>query len=79
MLKNEGLVKMFSSSCRSDKLCSYSLILDLWNKRLNYHFELCYLGSSLQIILMDKIYWYNSNSLNISGRITDSIWSKQNK
>lgn len=28
---------------------------------------------------MEKIYCNNSNSLNISGIITDSTWGKQNK
>lgn len=28
---------------------------------------------------MEKVYWYNSNSKNISDIITDSIWIKQHK
>lgn len=28
---------------------------------------------------MEKVYWYNNNSINISDIITDSIWIEQNK
>lgn len=28
---------------------------------------------------MDKVHWYNGNSINISGIITESLWIKQNK
>lgn len=28
---------------------------------------------------MEKVYWYNNNSINISDKITNSIWIEQNK